>query len=70
MFRRAAATAGRRAHPPYSCRQGFCGTCRTRVLDGTVDHRDTLLTDPEREGQMMLVCVSRAAEGSQLTLDL
>jgi ferredoxin-NADP reductase len=57
-------------HPPYSCRQGFCGTCRTRVLDGTVDHRDTLLTDPEREGQMMLICISRAAEGSQLTLDL
>jgi ferredoxin len=57
-------------HPPYSCRQGFCGTCRTRVLDGTVDHRDTLLTDPERDGQMMLICVSRAAEGSGLTLDL
>jgi ferredoxin len=49
-------------HPPYSCRQGFCGTCRTRVLDGTVDHRDTLLTDPERDGQMMLICVSRAAD--------
>ena len=57
-------------HPPYSCRQGFCGTCRTRVLDGTVDHRDTLLTDPERDNQMMLICVSRAADGSRLTLDL
>jgi hypothetical protein len=22
------------------------GACRTKVLDGTVDHRDTLLTDP------------------------
>lgn len=57
-------------HAPYSCRQGFCGTCRTRVLDGSVDHRDSLLTDPERENQMMLICVSRAADGSQLTLDL
>jgi ferredoxin-NADP reductase len=54
----------------YSCRQGFCGTCRTRVLGGTVDHRDTLLTDPERAGGMMLTCVSRAAEGQRLTLDL
>jgi ferredoxin-NADP reductase len=56
--------------PPYSCRQGFCGTCRTRVLDGCVDHRDTLLTDPERGEGMMLVCISRAAKGQQLTLDL
>jgi hypothetical protein len=40
------------------------------VLSGTVDHRDTLLTTPERENGMMLICISRAAEGSQLTLDL
>lgn len=55
---------------PYSCRQGFCGTCRTRVLEGTVEHRDTLLTDPEREAGLMLTCVSRAAAGSRLRLDL
>ncbi|MGZ5379282.1 MAG: PDR/VanB family oxidoreductase [Mycobacterium sp.] len=60
-------------HAPYSCQQGFCGTCRTRVVgvtEGTVDHRDTLLTDPEHENKMMLICVSRATEGSRLTLDL
>jgi ferredoxin-NADP reductase len=60
-------------HAPYSCQQGFCGTCRTRVLgvrDGAVDHRDTLLTYPERDSGMMLICISRAAEGAQLTLDL
>ena len=57
-------------HASYSCQQGFCGTCRTRVLDGTVDHRDTLLTDPERDNGMMLICISRAADGSHLTLDL
>ena len=34
---------------PYSCQQGFCGTCRTKVLNGVVQHRDTLLTSPERE---------------------
>jgi ferredoxin-NADP reductase len=58
---------------PYSCQQGFCGTCRTRVLDvagGAVDHRDALLTAPEHENQMMLICISRATEGSSLTLDL
>ncbi len=55
---------------PYSCRQGFCGTCRTRVLSGGVDHRDTLLTDPERAAGLMLACISRAAHGERLTLDL
>ncbi|MCH9734543.1 MAG: PDR/VanB family oxidoreductase [Actinomycetia bacterium] len=54
---------------PYSCQQGFCGTCRTRVLAGEVEHRDTLLTDPERSAGMMLTCVSRAAGESGLTVD-
>lgn len=54
----------------YSCQQGFCGTCRTRVLEGAVQHRDTLLTAPERAAGMMLTCVSRAAGGANLRLDL
>jgi ferredoxin-NADP reductase len=58
------------AGAPYSCQQGFCGTCRTRVLGGAVEHRDTLLTAPERDAGMMLTCVSRAPEGGHLTLDL
>lgn len=55
---------------PYSCQQGFCGTCRTRILTGQAEHRDTLLTEPERAAGFMLTCVSRAASGSCLTLDL
>lgn len=58
------------AHAPYSCRQGFCGTCRTTVRGGTVDHRDTLLTEPEREAGTMLICVSRAVGDEPLILDL
>ncbi|MGZ6779643.1 MAG: PDR/VanB family oxidoreductase [Mycobacterium sp.] len=54
----------------YSCQQGFCGTCRTRVVAGTVDHRDSVLTEPERASGMMLVCISRAANGERLVLDL
>ncbi|MFE0647585.1 PDR/VanB family oxidoreductase [Streptomyces sp. NPDC059534] len=52
----------------YSCRQGFCGTCQQRVLEGEIDHRDELLTDAER-GDSMLICVSRCA-GKRLVLDL
>lgn len=55
---------------PYSCQQGFCGTCRIRVLNGVVQHRDTLLTDPERDAGMMLSCVSRAAASGHLTLEI
>ncbi|WKX69959.1 PDR/VanB family oxidoreductase [Streptomyces sp. XD-27] len=53
---------------PYSCQQGFCGTCRQSVVSGEVDHRDELLTDSERAGSM-LICVSRAC-GDRLVLDL
>ncbi|MEX0170977.1 PDR/VanB family oxidoreductase [Streptomyces sp. LMG1-1-1.1] len=52
----------------YSCRQGFCGTCRQPVLDGEIEHRDELLTDAERDDSM-LICVSRCA-GKRLVLDL
>ncbi len=54
----------------YSCQQGFCGTCRVRVLEGAVQHRDSLLTTPERDSGMMLTCVSRTPDGEHLRLDL
>ncbi|MFD5451307.1 PDR/VanB family oxidoreductase [Streptomyces sp. NPDC127100] len=53
---------------PYSCEQGWCGTCQQRVLEGEIDHRDELLTDSER-GDSMLICVSRA-RSARLVLDL
>lgn len=54
---------------PYSCKQGFCGTCRVHVAEGAVDHRDNTLTPFERQHGQMLTCVSRAA-GDHLTIDL
>lgn len=53
-----------------SCEQGFCGTCECKVLRGTPEHRDTLLSEAERaRGASMMLCVSRAV-GDELTLDL
>ncbi|MEV0224333.1 PDR/VanB family oxidoreductase [Streptomyces sp. NPDC050704] len=53
-----------------SCREGTCGTCETDVLDGTPDHRDSLLSEDERAaGDTMLICVSRSC-GPRLVLDL
>ncbi|MPY51045.1 PDR/VanB family oxidoreductase [Streptomyces acidicola] len=54
----------------YSCTEGTCGTCETDVLEGTPDHRDSVLSDAEREaGDTMLICVSRC-RGRRLVLDL
>jgi ferredoxin-NADP reductase len=54
----------------WSCTEGTCGTCETTVLDGAVDHRDSLLTPAERAANdTMFICVSRAA-GPRLILDL
>lgn len=52
----------------YSCRQGFCGTCKVGVVAGTPDHRDNRLTDDERQSSM-LTCVSRSLS-PRLVLDV
>ncbi|MGW0041480.1 PDR/VanB family oxidoreductase [Rhodococcus sp. NPDC003348] len=53
-----------------SCEEGTCGTCETGVLEGEIDHRDSVLTASERrEGELMMICVSRAA-CTRLVLDL
>ncbi|MEU9389824.1 PDR/VanB family oxidoreductase [Streptomyces sp. NPDC048324] len=54
----------------FSCTEGTCGTCETDVLEGIPDHRDSVLTDAEREsGETMMICVSRC-RGRRLVLDL
>lgn len=56
--------------PETSCEEGICGTCETKVLEGDVDHRDSLLSEEERErGSTMMICVSRC-RGRRLVLDL
>jgi ferredoxin-NADP reductase len=53
-----------------SCQEGTCGTCETAVLDGEVDHRDSLLTlEEQAANKTMFICVSRAA-GPRIVLDL
>jgi vanillate O-demethylase ferredoxin subunit len=55
---------------PTSCEQGVCGTCITRVLAGTPDHRDLFLTDDEHAANdCMTVCCSRS-KSATLVLDL
>jgi vanillate monooxygenase ferredoxin subunit len=56
---RALADAGMRV--PVSCEQGICGTCIVGVIEGVPDHRDSFLTQAEREeGNRIALCCSRA----------
>ncbi|MFF5032315.1 PDR/VanB family oxidoreductase [Nocardia salmonicida] len=53
----------------WSCREGTCATCETTVLEGEVEHRDSVLTPAEQEsGKTMMICVSRART-DRLVLD-
>jgi ferredoxin-NADP reductase len=53
-----------------SCREGTCGTCETAVLEGSPDHRDSVLDAQERAaGDVMMICVSRS-HTPRLVLDL
>ncbi|MDP2506371.1 PDR/VanB family oxidoreductase [Oceanobacter sp. 3_MG-2023] len=54
----------------FSCSDGYCGTCETAVLGGIPDHRDTVLSEQEREeNRTMMICVSRS-KTRKLILDL
>jgi ferredoxin-NADP reductase len=55
---------------PYSCMEGICGTCETKVLEGTPDHRDLILTEEEHAaGKVMMICCS-GSKSEKLVLDL
>jgi vanillate O-demethylase ferredoxin subunit len=55
---------------PFSCQQGICGQCETKVLAGAPDHHDQILTEDERaSGETMMICCS-GSKGDRLVLDL
>jgi uncharacterized protein len=54
-------------NPPYSCRQGICGTCECKLLEGEVEYQ----TDPEttvKDGSV-LICISKP-KTAKVVLDL
>ncbi len=55
----------------FSCEDGICGTCETRLLSGEAEHRDSVLTKKEKEeNKKIMICISRAKKGERLVLDL
>lgn len=54
---------------PFACSQGLCGTCRTKMLEGTVemDAQGGLLKSHEEEGYILTCC---SYPTSDIVLDL
>ncbi len=52
------------------CREGLCGSCEVQVLEGDIDHRDSVLSEDERtQNTRMMTCCSRA-KGKKLVLSI
>ena len=55
---------------PVSCEQGICGACLTRVVAGTPDHRDAVMSAAEHAANTRITpCCSRS-RSPRLVLDL
>ncbi|MBM0745434.1 2Fe-2S iron-sulfur cluster binding domain-containing protein (plasmid) [Phormidium sp. CLA17] len=54
-------------NPPYSCRQGICGTCECKILEGEVEYQ-TMPTATVEDGSV-LICISKP-KTSKVVLDL
>lgn len=53
----------------HSCKEGICGACETRVLEGDIEHLDGILTKQEQAAnKSMMICVSRC-RSEHLVLD-
>ncbi|ABB75973.1 CDP-4-dehydro-6-deoxyglucose reductase [Nitrosospira multiformis ATCC 25196] len=55
---------------PYGCRNGACGTCKGKIIQGTVDfgsYNENALTETEKQAGMALFC--RAVPLSELVIE-
>ncbi len=57
-------------HVDVKCADGLCGVCRARLVSGEAEHRDFVLSQRQRESEIIL-CRSRAAKpNGVLEIDL
>ena len=55
---------------PYSCMEGICGSCQVKVVTGTPDHRDSVLSDREKAGNAVVMACCSRSKTATLVLDL
>ncbi len=57
-------------HVDVKCSDGLCGVCRARLVSGEAEHRDFVLSQKQRQSEIIL-CRSRAAKpNGVLVIDL
>ncbi len=57
-------------HVDVKCDDGICGVCKCGRVSGDVEHRDFVLSQKQRESEIIL-CQSRAAKSeTEITIDL
>lgn len=54
----------------FSCSEGMCGTCETRVVEGVPDHRDQFLSPEEQESNTLVMVCCSGSKTPKLVLDL
>jgi ferredoxin-NADP reductase len=53
----------------FDCRVGNCGMCAVKVIAGSIEHRDNVLSEADKAEGLMCACVSRAISET-LVLDV
>jgi vanillate O-demethylase ferredoxin subunit len=54
----------------YSCEQGVCGACETKLLSGTPEHRDFVRSPEEHARLSTLMICCAGSRSPRLTIDL
>jgi len=54
----------------YSCREGVCGTCETRIIEGVPDHKDNVLSAREKASNKLIMICCSGAKSDRLVLDI
>ena len=54
----------------YSCELGICGACEQRVLAGTPEHRDAILSEEEQAANTRVMICCAGCKSERLVLDL
>ncbi|MNZ38370.1 Phenoxybenzoate dioxygenase subunit beta [compost metagenome] len=53
-----------------SCREGICGACEVPLLQGQADHRDSILSEEEKEANKSIFVCCSGCKGEKLVLDI
>jgi ferredoxin-NADP reductase len=54
----------------YSCELGICGACEQRVISGTPEHHDAILTEEEQASNTKVMICCAGCKSERLVLDL